>query len=277
MSRHLLRALMLVVPAALGLLLSACTGAAAPPTKPVQTWYVDPVRFQRGAHAGLQCVDCHITIPLSDIPTQHPNSDDVMQDAVTAFDYRACQRCHLQEYDAYARGVHAEVASGARVNATTYPAPTCGNCHSPHYDPPNRTRAALIASQVGTCGTCHPEEKETYRQNYHGKAAANLADTGSPACTDCHGGHTTVSLKETDAALQACQVCHPDASANMTGFLIHAQETPVAPDAPHAGESTLLFVAKILLTVFVVGVLGFFYAHTVIWLVRSAHNRMRGS
>lgn len=276
MCSHLSR-LVLIGLAALGLLLSACSGAAPPTASTVQTWYIDPVRFQRGAHAGLQCADCHTAISLGEMSAGHPNPDRVTQDAVATFDYTACRRCHPQEYDAYMHGVHAEVASGVRANQTDNPAPTCGHCHSPHYNPPNRTRAELIASQVATCGQCHGKATETYLQNYHGKAAANLGDTSSAACTDCHGAHTVVSLKSADKALEVCQTCHPDASVNMTGFLIHAQETVPAPAAPHAGESMLLFVTKVLLTILVVGVLGFFYAHTFIWFIRSAHNRMRGS
>ncbi len=261
---------------ALVLVLGACVSAPAAPQPPAQTWYVDAARFHQGAHGALDCADCHTDIKLTDIPDKHPSADNIEKDARTLFDYKACERCHPQEYAAYNKGVHAEVLSGVREKKSTYDAPTCGYCHSPHYDPANRTRAELLSAQADICGACHPVERETYLQNIHGKAAVNLGDTNSAGCTDCHGGHQAVSLTKAEDALAVCQRCHPAATTNMTGFLIHAQENIPAPDARRATESTILFGAKIFFTLLIIGVLGFFYAHTLLWLIRSAHRKMRG-
>jgi hypothetical protein len=271
-----LRLQSLLISAALMLVLCACTRASAQSEPPVQTWYVDTVRFQSGAHAGLDCSDCHADIKLEDVPTKHPSPDRITQDARTLFDYRACGRCHKEEYAAYVKGVHAEVLSGAREKTSSYDAPTCGHCHNPHYDPANRTRTEFFIMQMDTCGVCHPEERETYLQNYHGKAAVNLGEKRSAGCTDCHGGHQVASLIKTEDALAICQRCHPAATPNMAGFLIHARENLPAPDQRRAFESTLLFYAKVFFTLLIVGVLGFFYAHTLLWLIRSAHRKLRG-
>jgi ribosomal protein L31 len=262
--------------AALALALSACGSAPAPSESPQQTWYVDAARFHQGAHGGLDCADCHTDIKLTDVPDKHPSADNIEKDARTLFDYKACDRCHPQEYAAYNKGVHADVRAGTREKKSTYDAPVCGNCHSPHYDPANRTRAELLTVQVDLCGACHPVERETYLQNIHGKAAVNLGETNSPGCTDCHGGHQVASLTKPEDALAVCQRCHPAATTNMAGFLIHAQENIPAPDARRATESTILFGAKIFFTLLIVGILGFFYAHTLLWLIRSAHRKMRG-
>ncbi len=213
---------------------------------------------------------------MNDVPERHPNVDDLTKDAVTNFDYRACERCHPQEYAAYQGGEHAKVREGKAKPKSTFEAPVCGNCHTPHYETANRSRLELISAQVQTCGACHPDERESYLQNYHGKAAANLADAKSAACTDCHGGHAVASLKKTDDAVAACSHCHPNATPNMAGFLIHARERLPAADAPRAWESTILFYAKIFFTLLIVGILGFFYAHTLLWLIRSAQKKMRG-
>jgi len=266
----------LLILAALMLVLGACTSAPAPSEPPVQTWYVDTVRFQSGAHAALDCGDCHTDIKLEDVPAKHPSADRITQEARTLFDYRACERCHKEEYAAYAQGVHAEVLSGARKKMSSYDAPTCGHCHSPHYGPANRARVELFAVQTDVCGACHPEARETYLQNYHGKAAVHLGEKRSAGCTDCHGGHQVASLTKTEDALAICQRCHPEATPNMAGFLIHARENLPAPDERRAFESTLLFYAKVFFTLLIVGVLGFFYAHTLLWLIRSAHRNMRG-
>lgn len=263
----------------LALTLAACTSTSAQSDPAVllqQTWYVDAARFGQGAHASLQCADCHSDISMKDVPDKHPDNTRVTQDAVAIFDYSACEHCHPQEYAAYQTGIHAEVLAGKRENKTQFEAPVCGNCHSPHYDPANRTRTEIIAVQVETCGACHPSERETYLQNYHGKAAANLADTQSAACTDCHGGHNVVSLAKTENALAACQGCHPTANTNMAAFRIHAADTLPTPETTRADESIALFAAKVFFTLLIVGILGFFYAHTLLWLIRSAHQKMRG-
>ncbi len=267
---------LLLLGSALLLVLTACSTTSAQNELPEQSWYVDAVSFNRGAHAGLDCTECHGNISMKDVPDNHPKTDNLTQDAITSFDYSACERCHPQEYAAYQTGEHALVREGKKENTSTYPAPVCGNCHTPHYETANRSRVELIAAQVEICGACHPEERESYLQNFHGKAAVNLADPSSAACTDCHGGHAVASLTKTENAVAACQNCHPDANANMAGFLIHAQERLPAADARRATESTVLFYAKVFFTLLIVGTLGFFYAHTLLWLIRSAHKKMRG-
>lgn len=255
---------------------AACAAAPAPaPAAPKQTWYVDVVRFNDSAHAGVGCTECHRDIAMTDVPEQHPSNEDLSRDAVTAFDYRACERCHPQEYTAYAAGVHADILEGTRVSESDFNAPKCGNCHSPHYEQANRSRLQLIAFQMDTCGSCHMVERETYLQNFHGKATT-LGDQSSPACTDCHGGHQVASLTQTQDALTVCAQCHPTATPNMAGFLIHARESMVEPSERRAGEFSMLFFGKAFLTVLIFGVLGFFYAHTLLWLIRSAHQKMRG-
>ncbi len=274
-AKHL-QMLLFLLGATLLFALTACSSAPAQNTLPEQTWYVDAARFNRGAHAGLDCGECHRDISMEDVPDSHPNADHLTKDAVAGFDYQACERCHPQEYAAYQTGEHALVREGKTKPKTTYAAPVCGNCHSPHYDVANRTRVELISAQVETCSACHPAERESYLQNFHGKAAANLGDANSAACTDCHGGHAVASLTKTENALAACRHCHPEATPNMAGFLIHAQERLPTSDSPRPTESTVLFYAKIFFTLLIVGTLGFFYAHTLLWLIRSAHKKMRG-
>ncbi len=280
MSLRIKSIFLLLALAVLASVATACASASAqvePTAIPVaQTWYIDVARFNASAHAGLDCSECHTTISMKDVPDQHPNADPINQDIVATFDYQACQRCHPQEYAAYMTGVHADVQEGKRKPQTDIVAPTCGACHSPHYEPANQTRAEVIAYQVQVCGNCHAKERDSYLQNFHGKAAVNLADVKSAACTDCHGGHDVVSLKQTTDALTACQQCHPDASPNMAGFLIHAEEQVPAATDPHPNETLLLFGAKIFFTLLIIGTLGFFYGHTLLWLVRSAQKRMRG-
>jgi hypothetical protein len=46
------------------------------------------------------------------------------------------------------------------------------------------------------CGVCHPVQKRSYLENYHGKTAVHLKYEASAYCTDCHRAHTCLSLKK---------------------------------------------------------------------------------
>jgi hypothetical protein len=235
------------------------------------SWYVDVQRYNQGVHGGMDCSVCHLEISLG----HHPNPNYLGQNTTDLFDYQACASCHPQEYEYYQLGVHAEVMSGARESESEYPAPTCGHCHDPHYRQV-LSRLEVIDAQVQICGQCHPSELETYLENYHGKTAVDLDFEDSASCADCHGSHQVLALDQPQEALQACLKCHPEATENMAGFLIHAEETlsPEA-DAAHARESVLLFVVQLFFVILTASVLAFFYGHTFLWLLRGLHERLR--
>ncbi len=240
------------------------------------SWYIDIQRFNRGAHGGIDCSLCHVDITLEDIPDEHPNPDNLTLDATDLFDYEACDTCHAEEYEHYQEGVHAEVLSGERESEIEYPAPTCGHCHDPHYRLAGLSRLEIIDVQVSICGQCHPSELETYLDNYHGKTAVDLDYENSASCADCHGSHRVLSLAEPQEAVRVCRKCHPDASENMAGFLIHAEETiSPEPDAARAGQYVLLFFIQLFFILLTVGVLAFFYGHTFLWLLRKLHEKLR--
>jgi hypothetical protein len=235
------------------------------------SWYVDVQRYNQGVHGGMDCSVCHVGIDLA----QHPNPENLSQSAVELFDYDACASCHPQEYEFYQRGVHAEVLSGATQSESEHAAPTCGHCHDPHYRQV-LSRVEVVDAQVYICGQCHQAELATYLENYHGKTAVDLDYEDSASCADCHGSHQVLALDQTAEAVRACQKCHPDASENMAGVLIHAEET-LSPDVetPHAREFVLLFWVQLFFVVLTVSVLTFFYGHTFLWLLRGLHEKLR--
>jgi hypothetical protein len=235
------------------------------------SWYIDVERYNQGVHGGMDCSLCHMEIDQD----EHPNPENLGENATDLFDYEACASCHPQEYEYYQLGVHADVLSGATDSASEYPAPTCGHCHDPHYRQV-LSRLQVIDAQVHICGQCHPSELETYLENYHGKTAVNLDFADSASCADCHGSHEVLALGEPQEAVEACQKCHPDATENMAGFLIHAEET-LSPDAdaPRAREALLLFLVQLFFVLLTVSVLAFFYGHTFLWLLRGLHEKLR--
>jgi hypothetical protein len=132
-----------------------------------------------------------------------------------------------------------------------------------------------LASTSETCGTCHADALETYRHNYHGKAAL-LGSANSATCADCHGAHTVLALYEPDEAIPACSRCHPQASDSFVSFRIHAQATlDPDPEDPRASDFRIFFWVTVFFTVLVVAVLTFFYLHTGLWFLRSLHERLR--
>lgn len=243
-----------------------------PTTEPEpSSWYIDVQRFNVSVHGGVDCSFCHRDIILD----HHPNPDDLTKDATELFDYEACSSCHPQEYEYYQQGVHAEVLSGARESDSEHPAPTCGHCHDPHYRQV-LSRLQIIDAQVIICGQCHPTELETYLENYHGKTAVDLDYEESASCADCHGSHRVLALDQPQEALVACRKCHPNASENMAGFLIHAEETLAPkPGAAHARENILLFFVQLFFILLTTSVLAFFYGHTILWALRGLHEKLR--
>lgn len=106
-------------------------------------WYVDLNRFALSAHTGFKCEECHGT--MIENGRTHPdnaNPEFLKKAATRSFDYSRCQKCHKLSYQRYLEGEHAKAltkeienagADGAELNKKP-PAPTCGECHSSHYD-----------------------------------------------------------------------------------------------------------------------------------------------
>jgi hypothetical protein len=126
------------------------------------------------------------------------------------------------------------------------------------------------------CGVCHPVEKRTYLENYHGKTAALLGYEASAFCTDCHGAHTSLSLKKKEVALDACQKCHRDARIRFTEFVIHASEEGLKKEeVEKLRKVKVIKWVEIGFGILVFVVLAFFYSHTLVWILRKAHEWLR--
>ena len=258
--------------------LSAC--APRPPTwaeagEGPAGWFIDSTRYQASAHGNIACADCHPQVKLDDPQAPHPNRDLLRTAAIALYDYQACAECHPQEYAAYAEGAHAEARQNPELVQSESEPPTCGHCHDVHYVVAGRSRVELMATTVESCGQCHLLQLASYQENYHGKATA-LHYGQSASCADCHNAHRVSALATPEEALSSCRRCHPEANINMAGFLIHAEETISAPpDDSRASQYALLFWIKLFFIVLVVGVLTVFYVHTLLWLLRDLHHKLK--
>jgi hypothetical protein len=247
-------------------------------------WFVDLNRFSESAHRNFTCEACHGDMSVQG--KKHPDSEEAKllgSEATRIYDYRRCKTCHRESYDRYLRGAHAKALTEEKKTpgsegslSDRLKAPTCGECHSAHYDRSHLSRGATGKAMTDTCGVCHPEQKATYLENYHGKVAVNLRDEASAYCTDCHGAHECVSLKDRKTALAACQRCHPETGEKFSQFVIHPTTEGLARDNKEKQKHvTIIKIVTLIMTIIVILVVGFFYGHSFLWLLREIHEKLR--
>lgn len=261
------------------------TSLAMKTATPPSSWFIDLSRYTQSAHAQLGCETCHGNMKELDRP--HPDSSDsrfLKKDAVRKYDYKRCQSCHRLAYERYLQGAHAkalqkeEAAVPAKEGDQEFKikAPTCGDCHSAHYEKAHGSRLERGRQMTELCGSCHPAQKVTYLENYHGKAAVHLGKTTAAFCTDCHGAHLCLSLKDRKEALQACLRCHPQASNNFAGLVIHPTlpaDIQVTPEK--AAKVKVITLVTLLMGALVLIMVFFFYGHSFLWLLREIHEKLK--
>jgi hypothetical protein len=225
---------------------------------------------------------------MKDAHKKHPDPEDaefLKKEASRTYDYSRCKSCHRQSFERYLLGEHAKAlgeeqqvpgSKRGKESKEKKKAPTCGDCHSAHYSKAHLSRVETGREMTEVCGSCHWAQKVTYLENYHGKTAVNLADTTSAFCTDCHGAHNCISLKDRKVALAACQRCHPKAQERFAEFVIH----PTVKDLTEKDKDKMAHVAVIktvtvIMLILVLMVVGFFYSHGVVWLLRELHEKLR--
>jgi hypothetical protein len=238
-------------------------------TLPQRSWWIDMRKFLFSSHGRFSCSECHED--LEEKGVKHPDPKLLGRVSTLLYDYKKCEKCHPQEYQRYVKGAHAKVLVEKKKDA-----PTCGNCHVTHYALSGQSRLELGRWMTEMCGVCHPVEKRTYLENYHGKTAALLGYEASAFCTDCHGAHTSLSLKKKEVALDACQKCHPDARIRFTEFVIHASEEGLKKEEVEKLKKVKMIKwVEIGFGILVFVVLAFFYSHTLVWILRKAHEWLR--
>jgi ribosomal protein L31 len=236
---------------------------------PRRSWWIDMGQFLSSSHGRLACSECHSDIEEKGV--KHPDPKLLGRVSTLLFDYKKCEKCHPQEYQRYLKGAHAKALVEWKKNA-----PTCGNCHVTHYVLSGQSRVELGVWMTEMCGACHPVEKRTYLENYHGKSAALLGHEASAYCTDCHGAHTCLSLKKKEVALEACQKCHSNAKIRFAEYVIHASEEGVKKeDVEKLRKLRIIKWVEIGFGILVFAVLTFFYSHTFVWMLRKAQEWLR--
>lgn len=165
--------------------------------------YVPQDSLTHSVHAPIDitCQQCHTDIQtFPHPPIQAQNARELTQEM-----YQACQGCHDDKYTLTQDSYHAQAAASGNPEA-----PVCTDCHGAHEIKPPSTPRALISQ---TCGQCHTDIYNTYKNSIHGKALIEEGNPDVPVCTDCHGVHNIQDPRTQEFRVrepELCAKCHAD-------------------------------------------------------------------
>ena len=224
--------------------------------------YMDSIHGRALIKMGLivapSCNDCH---GVHDIKRAVDRESPINHANVA----KTCGKCHVGIEETYLKSVHGQLLAKGDKRG-----PVCSDCHSAHeVETPKNGHFKMASDQ--TCGKCHQDRLEHYRDTYHGKAMAlgkpNVASDVA-ACYDCHGHHDVLPPSNPASRLSkanilaTCRQCHPTAQMGFTEYKPHAN--------PLDGKNYPLLHAVFLgMTGLLIGVFTFFGLHTLVWLVRA--------
>jgi cytochrome b subunit of formate dehydrogenase len=188
----------------------------------IVTAYRTGVHGQANSHGvreAATCQDCHGNLHAAK-PHEDPESATHWRKLAAT-----CARCHanlelaekfkipvVRPVEAYLASTHARVVQSGKRAAE------CADCHGAHdILPASDPRSSITRANVpATCGKCHTEILNTYRESVHGEALAH-GNRDAPVCTDCHGEHRILEPGEPTSPVfaanipgETCGRCHGD-------------------------------------------------------------------
>ena len=153
-------------------------------------------KMKQSAHAAVSCSQCHPKHEKYPHPAELPKA--------------ACATCHGSEAKDYAMGAH-----GRAARAGNAAAPDCAMCHGSAHETARAATEAFRKSIPETCGMCHDKIAAEFNASVHGKALRRGVQA-APACSDCHGEHSNLPVKEASSPVsparvsETCARCHGD-------------------------------------------------------------------
>ena len=173
------------------------------PDGEVLSLFIDAGRMSDSVHEtiGISCDSCHPDI------TGYPHTalEYATRRELSRSLYLTCRTCHANNYDNSLDSIHAEVAIGGELGA-----PVCTDCHGAHYTQLPDEPRALISE---TCGQCHGEILQDYKDSIHGWELIEQDNPDVPVCTDCHGVHDIQDPRTSQFRIDSpelCAGCHAD-------------------------------------------------------------------
>lgn len=217
----------------------------------------------RGINASATCSDCHGSHEI------YPASDarSLLSKANTP---NTCAKCHTSILSDWHDSSHF-----AALKRNDPRAPVCTTCHTAVSHAPAPANLREFDFQiVQQCSKCHEKQAPSYRETFHGQAAA-LDYRPAATCVDCHTPHRNLppqdALSTVNRAnlVQTCARCHQNANANFVTYDPHPE-----PNDRH--RSLLVYLSYKFMNWLFVFVFGFFGLHTLLWLQRSVVGLIRG-
>jgi formate dehydrogenase gamma subunit len=179
---------------------------------------------ERGNGDAPSCKDCHG--PAHRVVTAGDPNSPVNNVKLP----ETCGRCHsnpalaakylfavAKPVEAYESSVHGRALRNDKLNAAA-----CNDCHGVHNIlPASDTRSPISKFRVAsTCGTCHAQVFDQYKESIHGRAVASGVGA-APTCTDCHGEHRILAPSDprspvyvSNVSRATCSPCHEDQRLN---------------------------------------------------------------
>jgi cytochrome b subunit of formate dehydrogenase len=174
--------------------------------------------FKSGDKSAPNCISCHKS-PI----TKMAFGDNKVE--MKKAEEKLCLSCHLDDEDvkklitpsagfihAYDKSVH---GFALHVN-NNGDAASCTDCHTAHeIIKGTDSKSSVYRLNIpNTCGKCHTEIKNEYVESIHGQLVMK-GNGDSPSCTNCHGEHNILNIKDPDSPVafqnvssQICSPCH---------------------------------------------------------------------
>ncbi len=222
-------------------------------------------RFQTSTHALARkddktrprayCTDCHGGHAI--FP---PNTEGRHEFRIGS--PNVCGDCHDKQKALYEESHHG-VQSMRFGNLDTAVCSDCHNAHGIHRTDIPKTRLEITRN----CGNCHEKQTDTYIKTYHGQVT-RLGYAHTAKCYDCHDFHDQQKVENPKSAVHAdnrlttCRKCHPKASEGYNTFYPHG-------DPGDSKNYPVLWFVALFMELLLLGVFGFFWAHSAIWFLRE--------
>ena len=220
--------------------------------------HLDPgANKAKGSNAG--CADCHTAHYV------YPPSDP--QSSVHRLNSpERCGACHEKALAEYRTSIHGAALKTPWKGESA----TCADCHSSHrISAKEGVESHRVV--VDQCGNCHERETRSYQATTHGQLAW-LGHKDVAQCKDCHAPHDTRksddpgSKVHPDKILETCRTCHKNAGPEFAQFRAHADL------GDYRRNPEVWWLGRIMVGI-VIGVLIFFYAHSMLWFIREVKSR----
>jgi len=177
--------------------------------------FVSAFEYDRSAHAGLDCIDCHKDI------TSLPHEEKLAK--------VSCAECHADMQSEYEKSIHGLAAAQGITEA-----PSCTDCHGMHNIGGVDDSTSMIYHQhvAHTCARCHSDPKivkkfdfgagapvDAYLQSIHGRALAKDGHSLAATCSSCHPAHGMLPATDPTSTVNkaniptTCGQCHAEIAA----------------------------------------------------------------